>query len=84
MIHYEASIFNLPVEITEAFYGYFILVMSRQQSISTALESGRELGTNEGESDALALTLAGVILNDISNIKYTARICDWILRATNL
>lgn len=51
----------------------------------TSPEMGRELRKNDCDSRALTIELAGLILNDSSNINsawYNILICHWILEAT--
>lgn len=71
MIRHGTSTCNLPLKTTEILYSCFILVRSHQQCISIAPELGQKPGTNGFESDALAITLAGLILNGSTNIKRT-------------
>lgn len=63
----QYHIANLPLEIMEALYTCFIRVENHQQCISNASELRRELETDDSESNALAIKLAGVILNSSLN-----------------
>lgn len=71
MIHHAASTFNLPQEIMKALYSHLIPVKNHQQCIPIASELDRELGTNDCKPNALSIMLAGLILNDSSNINTT-------------
>lgn len=66
MIHHAAAMPNLPFKITEALYGCFVLVTSHQQCTSIARDLGRTI-----ESNALAITLTGMILNGPSVVNTT-------------
>lgn len=60
MLVFPNDLLNLPLITSEAAYCCLILVRDHQLCICTV----RELETNDYESNALAIRLAGLILND--------------------